>query len=207
MPDQPIDTLQLHAWINRMHSCDEAARNDLLRGVGVRLEQLARKMLRRFPNVHRWADTDDVLQNALMRLLRGLQQMQAPGSMREFYALAAQQLRRELLDLARHYQALPRQGDPPAGKPSGASSTDPPRAPAGPSDSSSEPSKLAVWSEFHGRVEALPEAEQEVVDLLWYQGLPQAEAAALLHVDVRTLKRRWQAARLKLAEVLPGEAR
>jgi DNA-directed RNA polymerase specialized sigma24 family protein len=41
---------------------------------------------------------------------------------------------------------------------------------------------------------------------LWYQGLSQGEAAALLEVDVRTVKRRWQAARLKLGRVLPGRS-
>jgi DNA-directed RNA polymerase specialized sigma24 family protein len=35
-------------------------------------------------------------------------------------------------------------------------------------------------------------------------GTTEAEAAALLQVDVRTIKRRWQAARLKLAGALPG---
>jgi RNA polymerase sigma factor (sigma-70 family) len=53
-------------------------------------------------------------------------------------------------------------------------------------------------------VERLPDEEREIFDLLWYQGLSQAEAAALLHVSERTIKRRWQAARLKLHEALQG---
>jgi DNA-directed RNA polymerase specialized sigma24 family protein len=42
------------------------------------------------------------------------------------------------------------------------------------------------------------------VDLLFYQGLQQAEAAAVLGVSERTVKRRWQSARLALHEALGG---
>jgi len=54
-------------------------------------------------------------------------------------------------------------------------------------------------------VEALPDDEKEVFDLLWYQELTQAEAAALLNVSERTIKRRWASARLRLHEILGGE--
>ena len=54
-------------------------------------------------------------------------------------------------------------------------------------------------------IAALPDDEREVVGLLFYQELPQAEAAALLHVTVRTVQRRWQSARFALHEALQGE--
>jgi len=60
-------------------------------------------MLGRFPTVRGWADTGDVLQSAVMRLLRALKEVR-PGSVRDFFGLAAEQMRRELLDLARHHQ-------------------------------------------------------------------------------------------------------
>ena len=66
----PAHTTQLHAWIDRLRTGDRGARDDLLRGITGRLYPLAQKMLGRFPNVRRWADTDDVLQNAQLRLLR-----------------------------------------------------------------------------------------------------------------------------------------
>jgi DNA-directed RNA polymerase specialized sigma24 family protein len=40
-------------------------------------------------------------------------------------------------------------------------------------------------------VARLPDKLRAVFDLLWYQGLTQAEAAALLGVAVRTVKSRW----------------
>ena len=47
--------------------------------------------------------------------------------------------------------------------------------------------------------------EREVFDLLWYHGLTQDEAAALIGVSVRTVKSRWRSARLRIAEALGGE--
>jgi RNA polymerase sigma factor (sigma-70 family) len=201
MADQSIDTQQLHVWINRIQAGDQGARDDLIRGVVGRLEQLARKMLRRFPNVHRWADTDDVLQSALMRLLRGLQQMNAPGSMREFYGLAAQQLRRELLDLARHYASskgpaklqlglLP-------GEDSGARAMEPP-------DTAEDPGDLEAWCHFHQEVERLPVEEREVVGLIFYHGWKQTEVAELFGITERTVRRRWASALEKLHQALRG---
>src|SRR5438093_6684777 len=102
MADDVVNTVQLNEWVDRLRAGDRAASDELLRTVCGRLERLARKMLQRFPNVHRWADTGDVLQNSLMRLLRALEEVR-PGSVRDFFGLAAEQMRRELLDLARHY--------------------------------------------------------------------------------------------------------
>jgi DNA-directed RNA polymerase specialized sigma24 family protein len=39
---------------------------------------------------------------------------------------------------------------------------------------------------------------------LWYQKLPQAEAAALLGIAVRTVKLRWMKGRLQVQEALGG---
>ena len=59
----------------------------------------------------------------------------------------------------------------------------------------------------HGRpsVALSPEEEQAVFDLIWYQGFSQEEVALSLGVDVRTVRRRWRAARLALSDALDGE--
>jgi RNA polymerase sigma-70 factor (ECF subfamily) len=190
---------QRHTWIQRLQAGDASARNELLNHCCERLRRLARKMLRDFARLKRWEDTDDVLQNALMRLWNALDEV-APSSARHFYALAALQIRRELIDLARQYygpdgigakHASNVQADPSASAPE-----------AGRADSTLEPSRLAVWSEFHQRVDALPEQDREVFDLLWYQELTQVEAAALLGISNATLKRRWLAARRRLHQML-----
>src|SRR5690349_10324078 len=96
------DPEQLQAWLDRMQAGDPAARSALLEHACERLQRLARKMLKGFAGVQRWEQTDDVLQNALVRLWTSLQHVR-PRSVREFYGLATLQIRRELLDLARHY--------------------------------------------------------------------------------------------------------
>jgi len=63
-------------------------------------ERLARRMLRAYPNVQRWAQTDDVVQNSLMRLLHTLENLRPPPRPRDFFNLAAVHVRRELLDMA-----------------------------------------------------------------------------------------------------------
>jgi RNA polymerase sigma-70 factor (ECF subfamily) len=61
---------------------------------------------------------------------------------------------------------------------------------------------LAIWAEFHERAGELPEDQREVFDLVWYQGLTNAEAADVVGVSTKTIQRRWQAACLSLGEAL-----
>jgi RNA polymerase sigma-70 factor (ECF subfamily) len=198
-------TTQLQQWIERMNAGDPDARDALLAHARDRLRRLTHKLLHDdFRRLRRWEDTDDVLQNASLRLLRALQAVPL-GSVAEFFRLAAQLIRRELLDLIRHHfgpegpaARLAADGEPTQSEPG---------SPANPerSDTTHEPAGLASWREFHEQVEALPVEERTVFDLLWYQGLTQAEAAAVLNISLATLKRRWLAARLRLQDRLPGE--
>jgi RNA polymerase sigma-70 factor (ECF subfamily) len=195
--------MQIQGYLDRLRGGDESARDELLNCACERLRHLARKMLRSYPNVHRWEQTDDVLQNAAVRLHRTLRQVPVATS-RDFFRLAALNIRRELLDLAKHYYGPQGQGARHASSPGNSSTDDTPRG-ADPADLSHEPSRLAVWGEFHRQIGALPDAEREVFDLLWYQGLSQAEAAELLGISERTVKRRWQTARVSLHEALQDE--
>jgi RNA polymerase sigma-70 factor (ECF subfamily) len=203
MPDPSANTVMMHKLIDRMRSGDLAARDELLRSVCGRLEQLARRMLRRFPGVRRFAETDDVLQNALMRLLRALQEVR-PDSMRDFFNLAAVQMRRELLDMARHFYS-PRgkgaEGGNRLGPAVGGGNVEVVAEEAGLEDYDAD---LERWSAFHEGVEHLPAEEREVVGLIFYHGWPQAQIAELFGVDERTIRRRWRSACLKLHDALHG---
>lgn len=206
----PLDghTAVLQRWLDQMRGGDEAAfqlaRNQAINHASERLEELARRMLRHYPRLRRWEQTGDVLQNAALRLHRSLAAVR-PESARQFYGLAAAQIRRELIDLTRHHFGP----EGPAAKhhtdhisesgseePAAASATDP----------AGEPVDLAGWAEFHERVQSLPEAEREVFDLLWYEGLDQKVAAALLGVTDRTVKNRWRSAKLRLHRLLSGDS-
>lgn len=187
---------QLQNLIDRGLNGDTAAHEALLHHACDRLLRLTRKMFHGYPNLRRWEQTDDVFQNAMLRLHRALAEVRVE-SVRHFFNLAAVQVRRELLDLAKHHFG-------PEGAGANHHTDGQPADDDGGSlhDNAEEPEDLSSWSEFHAQVEKLPEDELEVVNLLYYEGLTQEEAAKVLGISFRTLKRRWQSARLKLHEVL-----
>jgi RNA polymerase sigma factor (sigma-70 family) len=171
----------VQSCLDRHNAGDARARAELVQYCQDRLRMLVRRMLGRFPNVRRWEDTSDVFQNVLIRLDRTLQQIPLETA-RDFFQLAAFHVRRELIDLSRQYKRV--QGQPP----------DLPE----PADESADPVALARWGEIHSYIAELPNDLREPFDLIYYQGLTQPEAAVVLGVSLRTLKRRWQDARLRL---------
>jgi RNA polymerase sigma-70 factor (ECF subfamily) len=195
---------QTQVLLDRMRAGDAAAGEALLNHACDRLRRLTRKMLRGFGRVKRWEQTDDVFQNALVRFWNALRDVR-PQSAREFYGLAAVQIRRELIDLARQYYGPAGLGANQASNVAGGHSTTTPLAVSDRADTTQEPSRLAMWSEFHERVESLQPEHREVFDLLWYQDLTQVEAGRLLGISEATVKRRWLAARRRLHQMLKGE--
>ena len=196
MIDSNSQPSMMQSLLPRAVAGDDAAMDALLRHYTERLTHLTHRMLGDFQRVRRWAQTDDVLQSAFMRLLKALRDVK-PQTSREFLALATLQIRRELIDLARHYygpEGLGANHDSQQRKNSE-------REPADHSDFRHEPSSLAQWTELHEQIGALPEEERDVVGLLFYQGLSQAEAAELLGLSLRTVQRRWHDALCKLHRV------
>jgi RNA polymerase sigma factor (sigma-70 family) len=192
MADSNTHASLMQQWLPRAVAGDEAALDELLRHCGDRLTLLTRRMLGDFQRVRRWAETDDVLQSALIRLIHAVRSVK-PQTQRDFLALAALQIRRELIDLARRCYG-------PHGI--GANHDSQPKdAALDPSDATHEPSALAQWTELHEQIGALPDEEREIVGLLFYQGLSQAEAAELVGISLRTVQRRWHDALCKLHRV------
>ena len=201
--ERPADhSVILEECLVRMRAGDSIAREQLLQHCSQRFERLARHMLRSFPSVKRWEQTGDVLQNSMLRLLKALDSVQ-PETPRHFLALAATQIRRELIDMARRYQGPQSPAAHHASWADGDESVGPDDLAEG-ADVTYEPGRLAQWCELHEQIAALPEEEREVCELLWYQGLTQSEAAEVLAVSERTVKRRWQTVRLKLHEMFQG---
>jgi RNA polymerase sigma-70 factor (ECF subfamily) len=194
-----LRTTELRDLLRRVADDDRSARNELLQRVTANLERLTRKLLSGFPSVRRWEETADVVQNATLRLLRALEHV-SPADPRQFFGLAAEQVRRELIDLARHYYGPHGLG---ANYASRAGSAPDAPAPGG------DPDGLADWQAFHEGVAALSESDREIFGLLYYQGLSQGEAAGLLGLTVAAVQQRWQRARLRLHDRLksrPGPA-
>jgi RNA polymerase sigma-70 factor (ECF subfamily) len=174
----------------------EEARDKLIDYAYARLRRLARRMLRNYPSLRLQVESGDVLHPALLRLRNALMTV-TPESSRHFWNLAALNIRRELLNLARKYatehkarvclkhedaeEALGKQEDA-----------------IGPSD-------VDGWARFHQLIDDLPEREREVFYLVWYDWLTQEQTADVLGVSLRTVRRLWLSARLKMTSWMCGE--
>lgn len=184
---------------------DDSARERILEACDRRLRALAHRLLGGFARVRRWDDTDDVSQNAALRLYRALGDT-VPRTARELMGLMALQVQRELLDLAR------RHGGPTSYAANHGTNV---RLDGDEAvflvdevaDPSTGPDPLrGRWEAFHAAVDGLPDDEREVFRLVWYLGLEQDDVAKALDWSPRTVRRRWKDARdsIRRAVDVPG---
>ena len=188
--------------LTRLAAGHSEARDELIQISFERLQQLASRMLRQFPGVKRWEETDDVSQQAAVRLWQALGEVQL-DSPRHFFNLAAVQVRRELIDMSRKFGGAMgpnRNLESVAGQ----EQDETPAISHGSSDTY-EAGRLASWTEFHDAVELLDDELREVFQLIWYQGLSQDQVALLMTVSQRTVSRRWQKARRELCRIMGGQ--
>ena len=195
---------QVELLIARLKEGDDSARNELISCACDRLMNLTRKINRGYGSVKRWEQTDDVFQRATMRLFHSLEKVQ-PNDARHFFRLAATQVRRELIDLTRHYGGPQGLGGNHATQFAGSAEAELPHAAYDAVEKSGDASDLNDWNEFHQQIEKLPDEEREVVELLFYNGLSQEEAADIMAVNIRTVKRYWRSAKLKIHELFGGQ--
>lgn len=197
---EPTDS-SVQQLIDDLRAGSPNAREALLARTEGRLRRLTARMLEGNNALLRWETVEDVHQEALIRLDRALRQMDVPTTA-AFFGLAAQQVRRALVDLARHHFGPEGQAAHHETVAEDTSRADPLAAARDPADASFDGGRLVAWSEFHRQVEALDEDHRHVVELLWYSGMSQAEAAQVLDISERTVLRRWLAARLRLVSAL-----
>ena len=186
--------------LQRLSVDGENASRELIHVAMNRLRILARKILADIPSVKRWDSTDDLLQNASLKLWKAMETLHPPTPV-DFFRLAACVMRRELIDLSRsRYGPLGWGANHHSPAPGNTSVSE--IRTTSLEDDSNGPEKLNEWSEFHSYVENLPDDERQLFDLLWYQGLTLAETSELLGIPLRTLGRYWKSARIRLAESL-----
>jgi RNA polymerase sigma factor (sigma-70 family) len=206
-------TIGIQSCLDRLRLGDPAARDELITVACRRLTILARKMFRDYDRLRQFEGSTDVAQDGIIRLHRALADVH-PETVPEFFGLAALKMRQVLQDEVRHY--FGRKGDDgdsdpripdcsPAHVASGFLNADASNQgnPQG-ADVTFDPAVLAQWTDFHRVIDSLPEKERQIVDLLFYHELTQADAAEVLGVDPSTVKRRWRSAGLKLNEMLKG---
>jgi RNA polymerase sigma-70 factor (ECF subfamily) len=201
---EDLSTTLMRQLVSRHQHGDAAATDELLRRTSARIQGIARRMLHRFPGVRRWEQSEDVVQNATLRLLRALRQMR-PDTLRSFYWLAAEQIRRELLDLARLYYGplgLGKHHDGDLRLEGDGGELMARREPAAPAES---PEEAERWAAFHEAVARLPPEEREVFGLTFYHGWGQKEIGELLRKGERTVRRRWRSAMMRLHDLLEGQ--
>jgi RNA polymerase sigma factor (sigma-70 family) len=190
----PLDAV-LKECLKQLSCGNQSAREKILEVCQARLHDLAHKLLgKKFSKVRRWDDTDDVAQNAAIRLYRALAET-VPDSPRGLMGLMATQIRRELLDLARkHSGPMSYAANHGTNVIAGAS------GPMHVVDQAMDPGDqdevpIERWEQFHLAIEKLPADQREVFSLIWCLGLEQQAAADTLGVSLRTVSRRWQEAR------------
>ncbi len=195
---------ELQAWIDRLNAGDQSARDELIRHACARLRGLVGKMMQKYDRLERWVDIDDVLQNAIVRLLRAMDSTPV-SSVQDFFSLAALQIRRELIDLCRHYFGPQGLGANHEVAKVGGSLEDDWRPVVEPVvQGNQDQQELAFWKDFHLLIEQLPAGERCVFDLVWYHGMTQTEASMVLGLSEAKVKRLWVAAREQLKTALGG---
>jgi len=172
---------------------------------------MTRKLLRGangFPVVQRWEQTDDVLQQSMLRLDRTLTQ-EPINSVRHFLALAALNIRWELKSLHRHYTGR-------LGLHANHQTDRVPSHDGGPDrrgtivgDAVAPPDREEVWKTYIDGIDLLTAEQREILDAIFIHGLTQQEAADVMGMPLRTFKRRWAETKLLLQGTLrdPGAAR
>jgi RNA polymerase sigma-70 factor (ECF subfamily) len=201
-------TTVLQGQLQRAVTGDAEARQRLLELTRDRLLRHARHFLHgRYARLEPLAQTDDVVQQLYVKILQNQDRfwVNARGepvrTLAEFFGHTSAWMRDVLCDQLRkaygrddnHPAVLPLDGGPSDGGPRHE-----------PSSSTLDGEKVQRWTEFHEAVARLPDDLRAVFDLLWYQGMSQAEAAELLGIAVPTVKLRWMKARLQVQQALGG---
>jgi RNA polymerase sigma factor (sigma-70 family) len=197
-------TIALQRYLGELAQLDGGAPaepiiRELIDGAVRRLHLLCQSLLvRSYPRLTRPPlnlQTEEMLSAVVDRLLKAMQEVR-PTTVRQFFALANQHMRWELNDLARRLDSQgvaigSRQELVPAPESSGSQLTQ-------------NAARMLT------AIDALPEEEREVFDLVRIQGMPHTEAAGVLNISTKTVQRRLNRGLMMLANKLrdlePGAA-
>lgn len=180
---------EITALLDRWRTGDAAAANELAELVYGDLHRLAAREMRRERGEHT-LQTTALVHEVYVRIFH-----LGPVEWKDrahFFAVAAQQLRRVLVDHARRSKSEKRGGD--AVRFSLLDSDG-----AGFAESHT---RLLALNEALTRLEGLDPRAAKVVELRYFGGLTEAETADVLGISVATLKRDWDFARTWLASQL-----
>jgi RNA polymerase sigma factor (sigma-70 family) len=193
--DESMSDDEIRDLLTRLRAGDPAAREKMFTYVAERFRPLAHKLLRiDFPRVGLYAETSDILHDALCRLIPYVERSgtERATSVGQFHALTAMVLRHTLVDLARKLfgslQSRPITEGMQAAHPLFQQS-----------------SGLNDWREeirVHEMVERLPEPERTVINLSLYLGYGTTRIAECMGVHPGNISRRLSSAKEMLGRML-----
>jgi len=175
--------------LRRWSSGDAGALDALLPAVQEELRRLARSYMRRERNGHTLEPTA-LVNEAYLRLVD--QRDVRWASRGHFFAIAAQAMRRVLVDHARGHVAAKRGGGAERVTLSGMADMQPERTGID-----------VLWlNQALERLAALDARQAQVVELRYFAGMSVEEVADVLEISPATVKREWATAKLWLAHAL-----
>lgn len=186
MEDEELKTVKILDCVARHRNGDPRGMHELICRSSKRLEKIARKMLRAFPYANKLAQSEDVLQEALIKLSNSLHEV-TPKNVPHFFNLAASKIRFQLLDLTREYRRRFGTGMvlSLASADEGSRIND-----LNPGDGSFEiAEELERWEEFHRAVDMLEGHPRRVFQLTYYGGWNQIQVSELLGCSERQTRR------------------
>jgi RNA polymerase sigma factor (sigma-70 family) len=188
----------LQNLIDRLRRGDDSARRELLQRAHERLLRIAATLFNEdFPGLRGRHDLESVVSEVWIRLAGALETTQ-PQTVEGFFGLVFTKVRHVLLDMAkrqRRHEVHRLTGTYDLDQNVELSLVESP-------DTTNEPGKLALLTEFHEQVKKLPDDEQTVFELRYYGGFSQAEIAQMLGLQPKQVSRRWLAATGQLAQWL-----
>lgn len=183
---------------------DDDALNAVLGACRERISFLASKLLATAPQVGRWEQTDDLVQNASLRLLVALQAT-AIESERHLLNLAAKKIREEFIDKFRHYsgpRAAVRWHETNSLRGPDGELVD--RAGQASASDLTSAAEREQWQRFHAAVDSLQPDARDVFRMAWYLGADQKTIAQSLGCSVSTVGRLWKDARAQVQTATAG---
>ena len=182
----PLDSSQITGWLADWRAGDEDARDRLFAVVHPQLRALAMRLLQQERRDHT-LEPNAVVNELYLRLIGG--QAVSYQDRVHFFAIAAQTMRRILIDHARARVAEKRGGQQQRVGLSGVDGVAPP---------ASNEELLDLDTLLSALAKTDPRAAR-VVELRFFGGLREEDVAEVLQVSVITVKRDWKAARAWLA--------
>jgi RNA polymerase sigma-70 factor (ECF subfamily) len=180
------EAAEITGWLTRWRSGDVEARDRLFAVVQPQLQQIAARLLRRERPDHT-LEPNAVVNELYLRLIGN--QAVSYQDRAHFFAIAAQTMRRILIDHARARVADKRGGEQR-------------RVPLSDVDGWSAATSSEQLLDLDTQLSALASADPRaarVVELRFFGGLREEDVAEVLQVSVITVKRDWKAARAWLA--------